>query len=69
MEYLVSSDENTTTCLSSHLTSFAVLFTGSSYDNNLDEQDVLALSYLTYIGLGVSVTGASLTILTYAVFP
>ena len=69
MEYSVGDEANSTVCLSSHLTSFAVFFAGSSYDENLGEQDMLALSYLTFIGLGMSVAGASLTILTYAVFP
>lgn len=59
-------NENITTCFSSHLTNFAVIFTGGTKLNDQDEQ---VLSYLTLIGLGISSFGAFSTILTYLIFP
>ena len=59
-------NKNITTCFSTHLTNFAVIFSG---EITLNEQDKKALTYLTLIGLGISTLGASLTILTYLTFP
>eukprot|EP00111_Clytia_hemisphaerica_P001276 TCONS_00003640-protein len=59
-------DKNFTTCQSTHLTNFAVFLRGSK---PIEEEHETALTYISYIGLGISVCGDLLTILTFAIFP
>jgi len=52
-------------CHSTHLTNFAMLFNARKPIKS--DQD--ALTIITYVGLGISMAGAVLTLLTYIIFP
>ncbi|KAL3856102.1 hypothetical protein ACJMK2_015297 [Sinanodonta woodiana] len=54
-------------CTCNHLTNFAVLI-DLQPDQSLSEADKLALGIITKIGLGLSVAGLGLTILTFLIF-
>ena len=60
-----STSNNTVSCSCTHLTNFAVLF--STVPPLGVHADIL--TYITYIGLAVSILGALITLLTYAIFP
>ena len=52
-------------CHSNHLTNFAVLFNAE----DVSGKDAEILSVITYVGLGLNMAGAVLTLLTYIIFP
>ncbi|XP_052778661.1 adhesion G protein-coupled receptor L4-like [Mya arenaria] len=58
---------NKTTCYSTHLTSFAVLLDPSP-DYSLGDDHEQILTYISYIGCGISILGLTLTIITYSLF-
>uniref|UniRef100_A0A8C6SJT0 Adhesion G protein-coupled receptor G2a n=1 Tax=Neogobius melanostomus TaxID=47308 RepID=A0A8C6SJT0_9GOBI len=65
--HVVSFTAEDTTCSCSHLTSFAVLLDFSREDQ-LDQKQAQILTFITYIGCGVSAVFLSITILTYLSF-
>ncbi|KAG1943978.1 adhesion G-protein coupled receptor G2 [Pimephales promelas] len=62
-----SSTENETICSCNHLTSFAVLL-DISRQGQTDRLQALILTYITFIGCGVSAIFISITLLTYLAF-
>ncbi|XP_073686813.1 adhesion G-protein coupled receptor G2 [Garra rufa] len=62
-----SSTENETVCSCNHLTSFAVLM-DISQEGIKDQLQATILTYITYIGCGVSAIFLSVTLLTYLAF-
>ncbi|KAL4226889.1 hypothetical protein ACF0H5_014867 [Mactra antiquata] len=58
---------NYTKCYSYHLTSFAILLDPSP-DHRLDVGHEQILTYISYIGCGISIIGLILTLLTYSLF-
>lgn len=52
-------------CHSNHLTNFALLFNAG----DVSETNSEILSAITYVGLGLNMAGAVLTLLTYIIFP
>lgn len=52
-------------CHTNHLTNFAILFNAG----DVGETDAEILSVITYVGLGLNMAGAVLTLLTYIIFP
>lgn len=58
---------NQTVCESDHLTSFSLLLDPSP-DNPLPEIHETVLTYISYIGCGISLFGIILTIITYGLF-
>ncbi|XP_064632219.1 uncharacterized protein LOC135490733 isoform X2 [Lineus longissimus] len=58
---------NYTTCSANHMTSFAVLLDPSPWAT-IEEVHLVAMTYITYIGCGVSLLGLVLTLLTYCLF-
>ncbi|MFT7800300.1 adhesion G-protein coupled receptor G2-like [Arapaima gigas] len=62
-----NSTNEETICSCNHLTSFAVLL-DISRQNNLDPRQVEILTYITYIGCGISAIFLSVTLLTYLAF-
>ncbi|KTF91950.1 hypothetical protein cypCar_00001856 [Cyprinus carpio] len=63
--YVKNSTENETICSCNHLTSFAVLL---DISQSLPDLDAKILSFITYIGCGVSAIFLSVTLLTYLAF-
>ena len=59
-------ETKTVTCQSNHLTNFAILFNAKP---PADETHRTILTIVTYVGLGISLGGAFLTLLTYLIFP
>ncbi|CAG2222328.1 ADGRG6 [Mytilus edulis] len=57
-----------TDCECDHLTSFALLMDIYQTGGSLSEANKLALTYISYIGCGVSLLGLLLTLLTYFMF-
>ncbi|CAC5372501.1 unnamed protein product [Mytilus coruscus] len=57
-----------TDCECNHLTSFALLMDIYQTGGGLSEANKLALTYISYIGCGVSLLGLLLTLLTYFMF-
>lgn len=62
---LNSSDEETQ-CACNHLTSFGILLDISK--NTIPQEHLLILTYITYIGCGISAILLSITLLTYLAF-
>ncbi|XP_075872207.1 adhesion G-protein coupled receptor G2-like [Nelusetta ayraudi] len=65
--FLINTTAEDTTCSCNHLTSFAILL-DLSRDNQSDPQQMLILSFITYIGCGISAVFLSVTLLTYLSF-
>ncbi|XP_033111626.1 adhesion G-protein coupled receptor G6-like isoform X2 [Anneissia japonica] len=61
-----SSNDTSTVCVCNHLTNFALLMDIYGDTAELPSQHQEALSYISYIGCGLSILGLSLTLLTYA---
>lgn len=59
--------QNYTKCLSYHLTSFAILLDPSP-DHALSGKHEQILTYISYIGCGISMIGLVLTLITYSLF-
>ncbi|KAH9494692.1 Adhesion G-protein coupled receptor G2 [Bulinus truncatus] len=60
-------DNDTVICHSTHLTSFAVLM-DTTPDQHFSKPHEDALTYITYIGCGISLACLLLTVLTYGLF-
>ncbi|XP_075936979.1 adhesion G-protein coupled receptor G2 [Anarhichas minor] len=65
--FVVKATPEETTCSCNHLTSFAILL-DLSRDVQIDRQHAQILTFITYIGCGVSAIFLALTLLTYLLF-
>eukprot|EP00079_Xenopus_tropicalis_P033203 XP_017946974.1 PREDICTED: adhesion G-protein coupled receptor G2 [Xenopus tropicalis] len=63
---VVKTTVNQTICTCNHLTSFAILMDVSKV--NLSPEDTLILTFITYIGCGLSAIFLSVTLVTYIAF-
>ncbi|KAM6953383.1 adhesion G-protein coupled receptor G2-like [Aplochiton taeniatus] len=65
--FLLTTTEDSTSCSCNHLTSFAILL-DLSRKGVTDPQKALILTFITYIGCGISAIFLSVTLLTYLFF-
>ncbi|XP_019651793.1 adhesion G-protein coupled receptor G6 isoform X2 [Ailuropoda melanoleuca] len=62
------SDESETVCLCNHLTHFGVLMDLQGTASQIDARNTKLLTFITYIGCGVSAIFSAATLLTYVAF-
>ncbi|NXE12367.1 AGRG6 protein, partial [Lophotis ruficrista] len=62
------SNENETVCLCNHLTHFGVLMDLQRTVTQIDPQNTKVLTFITYIGCGISAIFSAATLLTYVAF-
>ncbi|XP_005043765.1 PREDICTED: G-protein coupled receptor 126 isoform X2 [Ficedula albicollis] len=62
------SNENETVCLCNHLTHFGVLMDLQRTVTQIDTQNTKVLTFITYIGCGISAIFSAATLLTYIAF-
>ncbi|XP_072536620.1 adhesion G-protein coupled receptor G6 isoform X10 [Salminus brasiliensis] len=62
------SNSNRTICLCSHLTHFGILMDISGASAQIDEKNTKILTFITYIGCGISAIFSAVTLLTYIAF-
>ncbi|XP_063299680.1 adhesion G-protein coupled receptor G6 isoform X2 [Pelobates fuscus] len=62
------SNANETVCLCNHLTHFGILMDLQRNGNYLDSRDTKILTFITYIGCGISAICTAATLLTYIAF-
>ncbi|NXC10496.1 AGRG6 protein, partial [Orthonyx spaldingii] len=62
------SNENETVCLCNHLTHFGVLMDLQRTGTHIDPQNTKVLTFITYIGCGISAIFSAATLLTYIAF-
>ncbi|XP_064913268.1 adhesion G-protein coupled receptor G6 isoform X3 [Columba livia] len=62
------SNENETICLCNHLTHFGVLMDLQRTATQIDPQNTRVLTFITYIGCGISAIFSAATLLTYIAF-
>ncbi|XP_056337047.1 adhesion G-protein coupled receptor G6 isoform X13 [Danio aesculapii] len=62
------SNSNRTVCLCNHLTHFGILMDMSSAAGRIDEKNNKILTFITYIGCGISAIFSAATLLTYIAF-
>ncbi|NXK53835.1 AGRG6 protein, partial [Chauna torquata] len=62
------SNENETVCLCNHLTHFGVLMDLQGTVTEIDPQNTKILTFITYIGCGISAIFSAATLLTYIAF-
>ncbi|KFZ68219.1 G-protein coupled receptor 126, partial [Podiceps cristatus] len=62
------SNENQTICLCSHLTHFGVLMDLQRTITQIDPQNTKVLTFITYVGCGISAIFSAATLLTYIAF-
>ncbi|XP_053918143.1 adhesion G-protein coupled receptor G6 isoform X6 [Cuculus canorus] len=62
------SNENETVCLCNHLTHFGVLMDLQRTITQIDSQNTKVLTFITYIGCGISAIFSAATLLTYIAF-
>ncbi|XP_078131571.1 adhesion G-protein coupled receptor G6 [Sander vitreus] len=62
------SSANSTTCLCDHLTHFGILMDISGAAAHIDPQNNRILTFITYIGCGLSAIFSAVTLLTYLAF-
>ncbi|NWW15339.1 AGRG6 protein, partial [Falcunculus frontatus] len=62
------SNENETVCLCNHLTHFGVLMDLQRTVTKIDPQNTKVLTFITYIGCGISAIFSAATLLTYIAF-
>ncbi|NXN09915.1 AGRG6 protein, partial [Indicator maculatus] len=62
------SNENETVCLCNHLTHFGVLMDLQGAATEIDPQNTKVLTFITYIGCGISAIFSAATLLTYIAF-
>ncbi|KFW92332.1 G-protein coupled receptor 126, partial [Phalacrocorax carbo] len=62
------SNENETVCLCNHLTHFGVLMDLQRAVIQIDPQNTKALTFITYVGCGISAIFSAATLLTYIAF-
>ncbi|XP_034718260.1 adhesion G-protein coupled receptor G2 [Etheostoma cragini] len=65
--FVVNSTQEDTTCSCNHLTSFAILL-DLSREGIIDHHQAQILTFITYIGCGISAIFLALTLLTYLLF-
>ncbi|XP_028425399.1 adhesion G-protein coupled receptor G2 [Perca flavescens] len=65
--FVVNSTQEETTCSCNHLTSFAILL-DLSREGKIDRKQAQILTFITYIGCGISAIFLALTLLTYLLF-
>ncbi|KAL3040771.1 hypothetical protein OYC64_011714 [Pagothenia borchgrevinki] len=65
--FVVNNTPEETTCSCNHLTSFAILL-DLSREGIIDRQQTQILTFITYIGCGISAIFLALTLLTYLLF-
>ncbi|XP_078136342.1 uncharacterized protein adgrg2a isoform X2 [Sander vitreus] len=65
--FVVNSTQEETTCSCNHLTSFAILL-DLSREGIIDRKQAQILTFITYIGCGISAIFLALTLLTYLLF-
>ncbi|KAL7373263.1 hypothetical protein ABVT39_002540 [Epinephelus coioides] len=66
--FVVNATQEETTCSCNHLTSFAILL-DLSRGGIIDRQHAQILTFITYIGCGISAIFLAVTLLTYLAFP
>ncbi|XP_042369793.1 adhesion G-protein coupled receptor G2-like, partial [Plectropomus leopardus] len=66
--FVVNATKEETTCSCNHLTSFAILL-DLSREGIIDRQHAQILTFITYIGCGISAIFLAVTLLTYLSFP
>ncbi|NXT44959.1 AGRG6 protein, partial [Pelecanoides urinatrix] len=62
------SNENETVCLCNHLTHFGILMDLQRTVTQIDSQNTKVLTFITYIGCGISAIFSAATLLTYIAF-
>ncbi|XP_054136235.1 adhesion G-protein coupled receptor G6 isoform X1 [Melozone crissalis] len=62
------SNENETVCLCNHLTHFGVLMDLQRAVTQIDPQNTKVLTFITYVGCGISAIFSAATLLTYIAF-
>ncbi|XP_072188036.1 adhesion G-protein coupled receptor G6 isoform X2 [Excalfactoria chinensis] len=62
------SNENETVCLCNHLTHFGILMDLQGTATEIDPQNTKILTFITYIGCGISAIFSAATLLTYIAF-
>ncbi|NWV06357.1 AGRG6 protein, partial [Ptilonorhynchus violaceus] len=62
------SNENETVCLCNHLTHFGVLMDLQRTATQIDPQNTRVMTFITYIGCGISAIFSAATLLTYIAF-
>uniref|UniRef100_A0A452QAA3 Adhesion G-protein coupled receptor G6 n=1 Tax=Ursus americanus TaxID=9643 RepID=A0A452QAA3_URSAM len=62
------SDESETVCLCNHLTHFGVLMDLQGTASQIDARNTKLLTFITYIGCGISAIFSAATLLTYVAF-
>ncbi|XP_026070456.1 adhesion G-protein coupled receptor G6-like isoform X1 [Carassius auratus] len=62
------SNSNRTVCLCNHLTHFGILMDISGASAQIDEKNNRVLTFITYIGCGISAICSAATLLTYIAF-
>ncbi|XP_025853711.1 adhesion G-protein coupled receptor G6 isoform X3 [Vulpes vulpes] len=62
------SDESETVCLCNHLTHFGVLMDLQGTASQIDARNTKVLTFITYIGCGISAIFSAVTLLTYVAF-
>uniref|UniRef100_A0A4W5R2S6 Adhesion G-protein coupled receptor G6 n=1 Tax=Hucho hucho TaxID=62062 RepID=A0A4W5R2S6_9TELE len=62
------SNRNKTICLCDHLTHFGILMDISGSAEQIDEKNTKILTFITYIGCGISAIFSAATLLTYIAF-
>ncbi|XP_037837369.1 adhesion G-protein coupled receptor G6 isoform X4 [Kryptolebias marmoratus] len=62
------SSSNRTVCLCNHLTHFGILMDVSQTSSQIDQKNKKVLTFLSYIGCGVSAICCAATLLTYVAF-
>ncbi|XP_038622721.1 adhesion G-protein coupled receptor G6 isoform X5 [Tachyglossus aculeatus] len=62
------SDESATVCLCNHLTHFGVLMDLQGTASQIDARNTKVLTFITYIGCGISAIFSAATLLTYIAF-
>ncbi|KAM6467179.1 adhesion G-protein coupled receptor G6 isoform 1-T1 [Liasis olivaceus] len=65
---LAESNENETVCLCNHLTHFGVLMDLPGAASQIDPGNIRVLTFITYIGCGISAIFSAATLLTYIAF-
>ncbi|XP_006834768.1 PREDICTED: G-protein coupled receptor 126 [Chrysochloris asiatica] len=62
------SDENETVCQCNHLTHFGVLMNLQGTGSQIDERNAKVLTFISYVGCGISAIFSAATLLTYIAF-
>ncbi|XP_053737857.1 adhesion G-protein coupled receptor G6 isoform X2 [Synchiropus splendidus] len=63
-----SARQDTSTCLCDHLTHFGILMDISGISPHMDQRTTQVLTFVTYVGCGISAVFSAATLLTYLAF-